>query len=98
MRQRPAFSMLGGAFTAWALLGPMARREGWASGKIESWEDGAQGWCLWVAMGLMLAEARRARDQTANSPCTASHVRHIPHMHIHTRRRLHPPPPPVSHV
>ena len=24
---------------------------------IDSWEHGAQGWTLWVAMGLMLAEA-----------------------------------------
>ncbi|KAL1529737.1 hypothetical protein AB1Y20_000673 [Prymnesium parvum] len=57
MRQRPAFSMLGGALTAWAVLGPMARRNGWATGDIDSWEDGVQGWVLWVAMGLLLAEA-----------------------------------------
>lgn len=42
MRQRPAFSMLAGAVTAWAVLGPMARRNGWATGEIDSWEDGAQ--------------------------------------------------------
>ena len=57
MRQRPAFSMMGGALIAWAFLGPMARREGWATGPLDSWEDGVQGWLLWVALGLMLAEA-----------------------------------------
>ena len=27
------------------------------SGPVDSWSDGAQGWVLWVAIGLMLGEA-----------------------------------------
>lgn len=57
MRHRAGLSMLAGAVVAWGVLGPYARRVGWASGPIDSWQDGAQGWLLWVAIGLMLAEA-----------------------------------------
>jgi len=42
---------------AWAILGPTARAIGWATGPVDSWKDGAQGWLLWVAIGLMLGEA-----------------------------------------
>ena len=56
MGGRPAFSMLGGAAVGWALLGPLALGAGWVS-QIDSWESGAQGWVLWVAIALMLAEA-----------------------------------------
>jgi len=57
MGPRPAISMLGGAVTAWAFLGPLAKSKGWAPGPITAWEGGAQGWLLWVAVGLMLAES-----------------------------------------
>lgn len=57
MGQKAGLSMLAGALTAWALLGPIVQANGWAKGKITSWQDGPQGWLLWVAIGLMLAEA-----------------------------------------
>jgi len=57
MGPRPAISMLGGAVTAWAFLGPLAKSNGWTPGAITAWEGGAQGWLLWVAVGLMLAES-----------------------------------------
>ena len=56
MGPHSALSMLGGAVVAWALLGPAAMRAGWVS-DVDSWEVGAQGWVLWVALGLMLAES-----------------------------------------
>ena len=56
MGPHSALSMLGGAVAAWALLGPAAMRAGWVS-EVDSWEVGAQGWVLWVALGLMLAES-----------------------------------------
>ena len=57
MGTRPAFSLLLGALTGWAVLGPLARMRGWASGPIWDMESGAQGWVLWVSVSLMLAEA-----------------------------------------
>lgn len=57
MGPRAVFSMLLGAVIAWAFLGPIARAAEWASGSVDSWKDGAQGWLLWVAIGLMVGEA-----------------------------------------
>jgi hypothetical protein len=46
MGSRSAFSLLLGAVLGWALLGPMARASGWATGPIGSFESGAQGWVI----------------------------------------------------
>ena len=56
MGAKPALSLLVGAVVAWGFLGPAARANGWAPGKIFD-THGAQGWVLWVSIGLMVAEA-----------------------------------------
>ena len=43
MGPRTCLSMLGGALTGFALLGPVARRRGWAPGPIDNMENGARG-------------------------------------------------------
>ena len=60
MGPRSAFSLLLGAIIAWGILGPLARRSGWAPGPIGDFESGAQGWVLWLSIGLMLAESLTA--------------------------------------
>ena len=41
----------------YALLGPMARRKGWAPGPISNLETGAAGWVLWVSLAIMLGDS-----------------------------------------
>ena len=43
MGPRTCLSMLGGALTGFALLGPVARHRGWAPGPIDNMENGAKG-------------------------------------------------------
>eukprot|EP00656_Telonema_subtile_P002509 TRINITY_DN11115_c0_g1_i1.p1 TRINITY_DN11115_c0_g1~~TRINITY_DN11115_c0_g1_i1.p1 ORF type:complete len:528 (-),score=107.01 TRINITY_DN11115_c0_g1_i1:8-1591(-) len=57
MGTRAALSMLAGAVLAWAVMGPLAKQRGWAPGEVSSWHDGAQGWLVWLSIGLMLAES-----------------------------------------
>eukprot|EP00124_Ichthyophonus_hoferi_P004526 Ihof_evm2s511 gene=Ihof_evmTU2s511 len=54
---KPGLSALAGSLTGWAILGPMARAQGWAPGPVTDWKDGAQGWILWVALSVMLCES-----------------------------------------
>lgn len=57
MGTKSALSLLLGAVLAWGYLGPRARSHGWANGPIFDFEHGAQGWVLWVSIGLMVAES-----------------------------------------
>eukprot|EP00884_Botryococcus_braunii_P006444 jgi/Botrbrau1/15800/Bobra.4_1s0150.2 len=57
MGPRTAASMLCGAVAGYAVLGPMARRRGWASGAITDWKEGATGWLLWVSLAIMLGDS-----------------------------------------
>lgn len=41
----------------YGILGPMARRKGWAPGAITDWKDGATGWILWVSLAIMLGDS-----------------------------------------
>lgn len=49
-------SMLIGSIMGWALLGPLSKAKGWAPGDVDSWTDGAQGWIMWVAIAIMVAD------------------------------------------
>ncbi|VVT43672.1 uncharacterized protein SAPINGB_P000092 [Magnusiomyces paraingens] len=49
-------AMLFGAILGWAILGPMAQRNGWATGPVDDWKTGAQGWILWVSLAIMVAD------------------------------------------
>eukprot|EP00191_Tetraselmis_sp_GSL018_P012721 CAMPEP_0177604136 /NCGR_PEP_ID=MMETSP0419_2-20121207/15942_1 /TAXON_ID=582737 /ORGANISM="Tetraselmis sp., Strain GSL018" /LENGTH=685 /DNA_ID=CAMNT_0019098069 /DNA_START=135 /DNA_END=2191 /DNA_ORIENTATION=+ len=57
MGPRTTASMLCGAIVGYAVLGPHARREGWAPGPIQDWETGASGWVLWVSLAVMLGDS-----------------------------------------
>eukprot|EP01130_Rhizamoeba_saxonica_P001975 TRINITY_DN11794_c0_g1_i1.p1 TRINITY_DN11794_c0_g1~~TRINITY_DN11794_c0_g1_i1.p1 ORF type:complete len:666 (+),score=103.36 TRINITY_DN11794_c0_g1_i1:162-2159(+) len=57
MGPRTCFSMFLGSILGWAILGPLAKTMEWAPGDIDSWENGAKGWILWVSLALMLADS-----------------------------------------
>ena len=44
-------------FVGWAILSPLATREGWAAGPVRDAAAGARGWILWVALAIMCADA-----------------------------------------
>jgi uncharacterized oligopeptide transporter (OPT) family protein len=50
-------SCLQGMFVGWAILSPLATREGWAAGPVRDTAAGARGWILWVALAIMCADA-----------------------------------------
>jgi uncharacterized oligopeptide transporter (OPT) family protein len=54
---RVTFSLALGATIAWAILGPLAQRAGWAPGQVMSYADGPRGWLLWPGVALMVSEA-----------------------------------------
>jgi len=54
---RVGASLLAGAIASWALLGPMAKSQGWAAGEIMSYADGPRGWLLWPGVAIMVADA-----------------------------------------
>lgn len=49
--------MLLGALLGWAILSPIAKKEGWASGPVSDWNTGSKGWIVWVSLAIMLADA-----------------------------------------
>lgn len=57
---RVVLSLVLGAVLAWAVLGPIAQDQGWAPGKVMSYQDGPRGWLLWPGVALMVSEALTA--------------------------------------
>eukprot|EP00026_Physarum_polycephalum_P004523 Phypoly_transcript_04544.p1 GENE.Phypoly_transcript_04544~~Phypoly_transcript_04544.p1 ORF type:complete len:680 (+),score=116.58 Phypoly_transcript_04544:85-2124(+) len=57
MGPKTGLSMMIGAIVGWGILGPIARHKGWAPGSVGSWESGAKGWVMWVALAIMLGES-----------------------------------------
>jgi OPT family oligopeptide transporter len=49
--------MLLGAILGWAVLSPIAKYQGWASGNVSDWNTGSKGWIVWVSLAIMLADA-----------------------------------------
>lgn len=49
--------MLLGAIIGWAVLSPLAKYRGWASGDVGDWNTGSKGWIVWVSLAIMLADA-----------------------------------------
>ncbi|KAI6844757.1 oligopeptide transporter-like protein [Hortaea werneckii] len=49
--------MLLGAIIGWAILSPLAKYRGWASGDVGDWNTGSKGWIVWVSLAIMLADA-----------------------------------------
>lgn len=63
--------MLFGAVLGWGVLAPLAEHQRWATGPIDDWLHGAQGWILWISLSVMISDslvlflvvvARSARD------------------------------------
>ena len=46
-----------GMFVGWAILSPLSKLSGWAPGSVGDMSDGARGWILWVALGIMCADS-----------------------------------------
>ena len=49
--------MFFGALLGWAVLSPLAKHQGWASGDVSDWNSGSKGWIVWVSLAIMLADA-----------------------------------------
>ncbi|KAI7512711.1 oligopeptide transporter-like protein [Hortaea werneckii] len=49
--------MLIGAIIGWAILSPLAKYRGWASGDVGDWNTGSKGWIVWVSLAIMLTDA-----------------------------------------
>ncbi|KAL8695282.1 MAG: hypothetical protein Q9218_000181 [Villophora microphyllina] len=49
--------MLLGAIVGWAMLSPLAKSRGWASGPVNDWTSGSKGWIVWVSLAIMLADS-----------------------------------------
>jgi uncharacterized oligopeptide transporter (OPT) family protein len=57
MGSRVVWSLVAGAVVGWAILGPLAQRQGWAPGGVMSFADGPRGWILWPGVAILVAEA-----------------------------------------
>lgn len=49
--------MLFGAVLGWAVLAPLANHFEWATGPIDDWKTGGQGWILWISLSVMIADS-----------------------------------------
>ena len=49
--------MLFGAVLGWAILSPIAKSHGWATGPVKDWQTGSKGWIVWVSLAIMLADS-----------------------------------------
>jgi len=57
MGTKTSLSMLIGALLGYAVLGPVAKAQGWAPGEVSNWRDGASGWVIWVSLAVMLGDS-----------------------------------------
>lgn len=46
-----------GAVLGWAILSPLAKNKGWATGDVDDWNNGSKGWIVWISLAIMLADA-----------------------------------------
>jgi hypothetical protein len=44
-------------FVGWAVLVPLSRNKGWASGSARDMTDGGRGWILWIALAIMTTDS-----------------------------------------
>lgn len=57
MSARVVLSLVAGAITGWAILGPLAQSRGWAPGAVMSFADGPRGWILWSGVAVLVCES-----------------------------------------
>ena len=60
MGPRVVISLVAGAMTGWAILGPLVQQQGWAPGNVMSFADGPRGWILWPGVAVLVAESLTA--------------------------------------
>ncbi|BEI92704.1 uncharacterized protein CcaverHIS019_0503320 [Cutaneotrichosporon cavernicola] len=77
-------SMNIGMLVGWAVLSPLAKKSGWAPGRVSSNTDGARGWILWVALAIMIAESL-----ISLAPVTVEYVRNLWARHEAAEARSH---------
>jgi len=46
-----------GAVLGWGILSPIAKKNGWAPGPVDSMETGVRGWLVWISIGFLLGDA-----------------------------------------
>lgn len=51
-----AFHMFAGAVVGWAIFSPIAKKQGWAPGNVDDWENGSRGWIIWISLAALLAD------------------------------------------
>lgn len=49
--------MLFGSILGWGVLAPLSKNLGWATGPIDDWKTGAQGWILWISLAVMISDS-----------------------------------------
>lgn len=50
-------SMNMGMLVGWAVLSPLSKLSGWAPGPVGDMSNGARGWILWIALGVMCVDS-----------------------------------------
>lgn len=50
-------NILLGAILGWGILSPLAKKNGWAPGPVGDWNDGSQGWVIWVSLAIVLGDS-----------------------------------------
>lgn len=65
MGLRSGISMLVGAILGFGILGPVAKRMGWAPGQLDDWKSGPTGFVVWVSLALMLGDSLASLGLTA---------------------------------
>lgn len=50
-------NILFGAVLGWGILSPLAKRNGWAPGPVGDWNNGSQGWIIWVSLAMILGDS-----------------------------------------
>jgi uncharacterized oligopeptide transporter (OPT) family protein len=60
MGPRVVLSLVAGAITGWAILGPISQSQGWAPGAVMSFADGPRGWILWPGVAILVSESLTA--------------------------------------
>jgi uncharacterized oligopeptide transporter (OPT) family protein len=60
MGSRVVWSLVAGAITAWAILGPLAKQMEWVTGAPMSLADGPRGWILWPGVAIIVSESLMA--------------------------------------
>ncbi|KAI7087372.1 oligopeptide transporter-like protein [Hortaea werneckii] len=65
--------MLIGAIIGWAILSPLAKYRGWASGDVGDWNTGSKGWIVWATLEIMDRHLYASTHDTSQHKSGTSH-------------------------